>query len=40
MNTVTAKGKGWINGEIVGPTVKDKAKAKVRVVKDGGGALG
>ncbi len=40
VNTVTAKGKGWLNGEIVGPTVKDKDKAKVRVIKDGGGALG
>jgi hypothetical protein len=40
VNTVTAKGKGYLNGEIVGPTVKDKAKAKVRMIKDGGGALG
>lgn len=37
VNTVTAKGKGWLKGEIVGPTVKDKAKAKVLVIQSGGG---
>ena len=35
VNTVTAKGKGWLNGEIVGPTVRDKDKAKVRVIGSG-----
>lgn len=37
VNIVTAKGKGWLNGEIVGPTVTDKANAKVRVIGGGGG---
>ena len=40
VNTGKAKGKGWLDGKIVGPTVTDKDKAKVRVIGTGGGGGG